>query len=105
MKLITKEQLMGMPKGTLFCEWEPNVCGHLHFYEGNRGDCDLWQAQLAETSNPHKVAALERGESVDVHFEPCSAGIPDNTQMFLVWEESDIIYLIDKLNLINFPQI
>jgi len=109
MKLLTFKELRKQAKGTLFCYYDPDICGTLYFYEGNRGHSDIWKTHISESAGEDieregadRMIALEKGGSVGVDFISASAGMPDEDQMFLVWERSDIALFIEKLKAVRF---
>ena len=110
MKIVNRKDFMEFPRGTLFCEYDPEIFGELLIkgdtivHDGVNAD---WQYQ--EIQNSIKGCCSKRsdildeaevkGTSFELDLHALSRdGCYDDDQMYCIWEEKDVEGLIQRLN-------
>lgn len=105
MRIISRAELMKLPEGTIFAYYRPCIFGGLHI-KGTTGPHDFDVMSLdgnIECDGSEDFVdildnAVESGESFDLDFDRYGReGFFDNDQLFAIYEEKDMIGLINTL--------
>lgn len=110
MRIVSRSELMALPPGTLYHEWEPcyfhSLCikgKTIPAEEGYRGD--WWQhvvPQLIDEKEPDNLQVLinlDNGASIPLTFNLAGReALCDNTLRYAVWERSDVEAFRDSLD-------
>jgi hypothetical protein len=108
-RIVTREQLMAEPIGTLYCHYEPRVFGQILIKgetlwpeeEGYSGD--WYEQQLVELGDSREMdekltSAEDHGKPFDLEFDlPCRDGEFDHDQLYAIFEEKDHQELLNRL--------
>jgi len=115
MKVVNREELMRLPAGTIYTEYEPfnfgsiKIKGDTIITDGNDTDMyevgthiDWWEDELINLgcSNDQEEAMekFEKGEDAEMYFEfPCRNGFYDYDQLYAVWSMDDTNNMIERL--------
>jgi len=106
MRIVTRSELMAMPAGTLFCQWEPCVFGDLAI-KGETCGTDfyvqhfpqvVWDGRKFEDYSD-ALYALDGGQSMPLDLD-CEGreGFFDDTMRYAVMERDDVIALRNRLD-------
>jgi len=107
MKIVSRQDFMQLPSGTVFSYYEPIVFRGLYIKdsepEKNYPDfscSDLIGAIENESSDDffEKCQRMEKGDSIPVDFEYSGReGMFDDQQLYAVYEKNDVEELIKRL--------
>lgn len=105
MRFVNREQFLKLPANTVFLEYDPHVLGSICI----KGDTINYMefrvqelTEVLETGDSHCYSiledAIESGNSFDLDLN-CSGRdqLFDEDQLFLVWEQKDVIQLVARL--------
>ena len=104
MKIVSRQELMQMPSGTLFHEWEPCMFHHLQIKRETCG-VDFYVTAIPELDVHDsdedvdvQIAMNEKGVSRDLDFSGFSReALFDDTKRYAVWEPHDLDEFISFL--------
>jgi len=104
MRLVTSEEFLTLPSGTLYAKYQPCVFEDLQIKGHSIGDCsDFFYQQIVDSlDNDNFVDAIDclsiGGPGIPLEFQTQSRdGMFDTGQIYAVWEREDVIRLIDRL--------
>ena len=106
MKIIDRRSFLAMPPGTVFCKYEPVIFGEILIKEESLEN-DFFYTQTISAidgDSPGDIFEMlenskESGSSFNMDFDCVSRdGMFDDEGLFVVFEEKDVIMLIDKLS-------
>jgi hypothetical protein len=111
MRIINRGEFLKMPAGTVFCKYTPVVFGELNVKECNPNDgwvndfiCSplTGAVDFGGTSSSDDFDGLfrcqETGESFHLDLEcSCRDGLYEDDQLFAIYEQHDLIQLIERL--------
>lgn len=108
MRILTRQQFMEMPKGTVFSYYTP--CAFTGLYVKDSGPeefdgadfcaSDLVGAIACDSSEDYsdKCTTMENGGAVPVDFnDSAREGLFDDRQLYGVYDDEDVSALIDRL--------
>jgi hypothetical protein len=113
MRIVSRAELMSMPEGTVYSNFEPDIFSGLHVTGGPCGPdfltCSLLTQFVGEDSSEHFHAICDRlvkGESVPLEFGESFGreGLFDHEMVYAVWEKSDLNRLADLLLQLANPE-
>ena len=106
MRIINLEEFRKMPEGTIYCKYTPCCFSDLEIFGGDCGGIDFVSASLtgwveSEGSN-EMFDILERAEKTGESFKldtECYGrdGLYEDKQLFAIYENEDILQLIETL--------
>ncbi len=109
MKIVTRDQLMAMPAGTVFQNFEPRIFGEIRI-KGDTCGSDFYLSDLDGTeydSVKGDIASalldatdrsLKTGENIKIVLNSeCREGMFDKDQLYAVWNTEDVYALIARL--------
>ena len=109
MKILTRDQFIKMPSGTLWSYYSPCVFRELNIKDSGNEECtpDFVMSQLIGAVDVQsgdefieKCELMEKGKSVSVDFKSTGReGLFDDKQLYAVYEDHDVTQLIDRLRL------
>lgn len=108
MRIVSRDELMALPAGTLYHPWEPvcfgDLCikGESIFHEHLGRLNDWWVVCVPEVGNAEEMLDhLDRGKSmpVNLYLEGREA-LFDNNLRYAVWERADVEALHARLGVI-----
>lgn len=107
MRIVTRAQLMAMPAGTLFHEWEPCIFGAL-MIKGETWESDFYSVPVpwidggsSDETFDRQIEMRETGASYPIDLETCGRdGLFDDRLLYAVWERADVAALHAKLGAI-----
>ena len=118
MRIVSKEEFLQLPSGTVYAEYEPCIFGNLSIKDDtvfsiSNQPIDFYCLEIAssvESSGSEeffeRVEAMENnGKSFPVDLDSVGRdGLFETNQLYAVWEEEDIQSLITVLQktLLNF---
>lgn len=106
LKIVTKQEFLKLPKGTLFSKFEPYIFGDLAIKDDTLGTSDFFATYIADAVASDSVedswqrldTAQQTGESLPMDFtEIRRDGTFEEDQLFAVWEPADVQALITEL--------
>lgn len=106
MLIVNRETFMKLPPDTVFSKYEPCVFGDICIKGESSAGIDFYYSSIADGfdwgSTEEFVAILEcaekHGESVSMQFNEVQRdGFFDKEQLFAVWENKDVLALINRL--------
>lgn len=109
MKIINRKEFLNLPSGVIFSKYEPMIFGDICI-KGETLHNDFYCQRIKDSidcndSNEfHDIldSAEKEGKSFDIDLESeIRDGMFDENQLFVVWENEDIIKLINRLNYVN----
>ncbi len=105
MKILNLEKFRALPENTLFSKFIPCAFDYLEI-KGDTIECDFWTQEIHSAiecndsgqSSELLFEAQEKGLSLKMDFE-CEGrdGLYEDNQLFAVWENNDLLQLIDRL--------
>lgn len=110
MKLVTRKELMALPAGTLYHEWEPcyfrGMCIKGETIPAEPGYSGDWfEQQVPEVGSAEDMLDhLGEGESVPVNMDlEGREALFDDKRRYAVWERADVEALHARLGKILAP--
>ena len=111
MRIVSKEEFLQLPSGTVYAEYEPCIFGNLSIKDDtvfsiSNQPIDFYCLEIAssvESSGSEeffeRVEAMENnGKSFPIELDvTCRDGCFDDDQLYAVWEEEDVQSLITVL--------
>lgn len=104
-KIVTREQFLELPTGTIAMEFDPMVVGHPFVSGGKIETNDYVYQELCEIksdSTEHAIEivedAIENGTSFEFDFDCWARDGGFRDCMFIVYERKDVEALIARLN-------
>jgi hypothetical protein len=107
MKIITRKELLKMPQGTVYSNYEPCVFSELYIKvddDGNYKNDWLYDGLIGAIKSTGsddffaRCEEMEAGKSVDVDFEYTGRdGLFDDKKLYAIYEKQDIEKLIKRL--------
>jgi hypothetical protein len=107
MKVITRKEMLRMPKGTVYSYYEPHFFRELEIKADDPENYDndwLFDSIVGAVKNngsgdfSDKCTLMKAGESVEVDFENTSRdGMFEDEQLYAVYEKEDVEKLIARL--------
>jgi len=107
MRIVNLVTFLAMRPGTVFSKYEPCVFGELMVKHDSSGStCDFYCSSLTTEVDSSELGEMvdlletseQTGSSVPLHFNTvCRDGLYEQNQLFAVWEQSDVVGLIDRL--------
>lgn len=105
MRIVDRKTFLGMPAGTVFSKYRPCVFGDLHIKGSTVGTNDFQVQQIHDAIDCDGdfsdilFAATESGQSISMDFDSLGRdGLFEEGVLFAVWERTDVLRLIDRLN-------
>ena len=109
MKIISAEEFLKLPMNTLYSKYTPCVFGALQI-KGDTlsGAFDYASQQIVDAIDctgsddffDKLTDAEENGTSLKMDFDCCGRdGMFDRQQLYAVWEQSDVVLLMERLKL------
>jgi len=109
MKIVNRDTFLKMPTDTLYSKYRPVCFDELNIFVGASGDVDFFYqdisaAVLSDSSGDTVeilVAAEKTGHSIalDLWENTSRDGLYDEDQLFAVWEDHDVLDLIERLKI------
>lgn len=105
MKIVDRKTFLELPKNTLFSKWEPCVFEELMIKDESLED-DFFCQEIVSAIDSDDSGdfcclcdhASHTGDSIDIDMECLGRdGCFDDSQMFAVWEDQDVLKLIERL--------
>jgi hypothetical protein len=97
MRIVSRAELMRMPAGTVYAEYEPHTFHGLNVTGGGCGPdfltCRLLDDFGSDSSDAcGDIERLESGEEVSLTFGECCGreGLFDDTKRYAVWSAADL---------------
>lgn len=105
MRIVSREELMAMPPGTLYHDWQPCCFGDLcikgeSLFHEHRGKLnDWWEVHVPEVGNAEEMLDhLDQGESIPVNlYLEGREALFDDKMRYAVWERADVEALHARL--------
>ncbi|GGX01476.1 hypothetical protein [Undibacterium macrobrachii] len=106
MRIVNRADFLDLPKGTVFSKYEPCIFGDLEIKGSTVCGKDFYVQQIADAVDANDsdefgdvlFGAAQNGTSVKLDLD-CEVrdGLFDADQLFAVWEKSDVLQLVERL--------
>jgi hypothetical protein len=103
MRVVKFQELALMPKGTIFCEWEPCIASHWYVKDESgkfgpgEGDWMFFELRLAPACEGYNSDRPKLPNGWSKRLE-CDAG---EDQLYAVLEDDERLFMIHMLTLVN----
>ena len=108
MKIVSRKELMEMPKGTIYSNYSPCIFNGLNILSGSGGGSDFVYCDLLEDFEGYESSdvwqdiceKMESGNDVPMRFGDAYTreGLFDDSMKYAVWSKEDVKGLIKILS-------
>lgn len=95
MKIVTREEFLKLPEGTLYSKWQPSVADEIHI-KGETVMGDFCCVDIANSADFLYGAVVSQPVNLETPYrDGCAL---DKDQLFAVWELDDLKELAKVVN-------